>query len=252
MPAIVEPKSGVRGCKCETPALFPRDELILSAMNHQHRTREVRERREIVEMVPKQKRRSPIRRRKNVQGRKCGLQDEGSERTISRQKANGASAQRLPEAEDTGAIDARVQCNSIKGGIHRGSDGRFGRRPARAAVSRIFDEKHANAPRSEAVERRNPVIDDLAITVAENHDRLKGAIRGRIRRQKQRFNISHRRGQPDYFKCRSLGRLGIDMIFRARINDRGLFEEQPSEEGNVDRRRRTGEIADNSPRGHVS
>src|ERR1700691_492027 len=68
MPAIIEPKRGVSGCKREALTLFPRDELILAAVNDQHRTREVRERGQIVKMVSKQKRWSPIRRRKNVQG----------------------------------------------------------------------------------------------------------------------------------------------------------------------------------------
>jgi hypothetical protein len=54
MATLIENERGMRGGRREPPTLLPRDEAVFSAVDHQHRSREMRDRGQIVEVIAKE------------------------------------------------------------------------------------------------------------------------------------------------------------------------------------------------------
>jgi len=110
--------------------------------------------------------------RKDVEGGKCGLQDQGSQRSVSCKKTNCPTTERLTKAKDTSAIDAGISCYAVVCGIHRCPNCPLGWQSCGAAEARVLDQQNPNAARAKPVESGKPIVYDFAIAMAKDHDWL--------------------------------------------------------------------------------
>ena len=209
MPAVIQPEGGVPRCGSESQTLLPGNEPIISAMNHpmnhQHGSRKTLCYRKVVEVIAQRKAGGPVAHRENIERSERRLQDQCAQGPVPREQTDSTSAERLAEAEDSIRVYAGVCSRAIVRRIHARPDRLLGRRPGRAAIPGILDKQHAHTTLLKPADAGNPVVDNFAVAVPEDHRRSARTAGVCGSGQKQGLHIPFRRGDMEQLSAIGLG-----------------------------------------------
>ena len=132
---------GLEGGCVETPGVSEGNEVVVLAVEQQDRSGERPDRGKTVEPAPKQKPRQSEALGGVGNTGERRFENQRGERTLARQRADRASSERPPVADDTRWIDRRLRNCPIVGRDEGPGDGGLGRGPGRSSVARILDEQ---------------------------------------------------------------------------------------------------------------